>query len=185
MDKIGGPSYWVYQPVGLWRDIEKRGTFKQDHGEKLYRRSLYSRIRRTVPNPSMAIFDMPSREVCNVKRSSSNTPLQALSLLNSVTHVEAAKKLGERMMQLDGDLEDKIYWGFRSVTSRSPEDFEVKVLVDGYRRRLSHFESDHSQADALLKVGESDVLSSLSPVELAAMTTVANVLLNLDEAINK
>lgn len=183
--KIGGPSYWVYQPVGLWRDIEKRGTFKQDHGEKLYRRSLYSRIRRTVPNPSMAIFDMPSREVCNVKRSSSNTPLQALSLLNSVTHVEAAKKLGERMMQLDGDLEDKIYWGFRSVTSRSPEDFEVKVLVDGYRRRLSHFESDHSQADALLKVGESDVLSSLSSVELAAMTTVANVLLNLDEAINK
>ena len=185
VDKIGGPSYWVYQPVGLWRDIEKRGTFKQDHGEKLYRRSLYSRIRRTVPNPSMAIFDMPSREVCNVKRSSSNTPLQALSLLNSVTHVEAAKKLGERMMQLDGDLEDKIYWGFRSVTSRSPEDFEVKVLVDGYRRRLSHFESDHSQADALLKVGESDVLSSLSSVELAAMTTVANVLLNLDEAINK
>ena len=183
--KIGGPSYWVYQPVGLWRDIEKRGTFKQDHGEKLYRRSLYSRIRRTVPNPSMAIFDMPSREVCNVKRSSSNTPLQALSLLNSVTHVEAAKKLGERMMQLDGDLEDKIYWGFRSVTSRSPEDFEVKVLVNGYRRRLSHFESDHSQADALLKVGESDVLSSLSSVELAAMTTVANVLLNLDEAINK
>ena len=185
VDKIGGPSYWVYQPVGLWRDIEKRGTFKQDHGEKLYRRSLYSRIRRTVPNPSMAIFDMPSREVCNVKRSSSNTPLQALSLLNSVTHVEAAKKLGERMMQLDGDLEDKIYWGFRSVTSRAPEDFEVKVLVDGYRRRLSHFESDHSQADALLKVGESDVLSSLSSVELAAMTTVANVLLNLDEAINK
>ena len=185
VDKIGGPSYWVYQPVGLWRDIEKRGTFKQDHGEKLYRRSLYSRIRRTVPNPSMAIFDMPSREVCNVKRSSSNTPLQALSLLNSVTHVEAAKKLGERMMQLDGDLEDKIYWGFRSVTSRSPEDFEVKVLVDGYSRRLSHFESDHSQADALLKVGESDVLSSLSSVELAAMTTVANVLLNLDEAINK
>ena len=185
VDKIGGPSYWVYQPVGLWRDIEKRGTFKQDHGEKLYRRSLYSRIRRTVPNPSMAIFDMPSREVCNVKRSSSNTPLQALSLLNSVTHVEAAKKLGERMMQLDGDLEDKIYWGFRVVTSRSPEDFEVKVLVDGYRRRLSHFESDHSQADALLKVGESDVLSSLSSVELAAMTTVANVLLNLDEAINK
>lgn len=185
VDKIGGPSYWVYQPVGLWRDIEKRGTFKQDHGEKLYRRSLYSRIRRTVPNPSMAIFDMPSREVCNVKRSSSNTPLQALSLLNSVTHVEAAKKLGERMMQLDGDLEDKIYWGFRSVTSRSPEDFEVKVLVDGYRRRLSHFESDHSKADALLKVGESDVLSSLSSVELAAMTTVANVLLNLDEAINK
>ena len=185
VDKIGGPSYWVYQPVGLWRDIEKRGTFKQDHGEKLYRRSLYSRIRRTVPNPSMAIFDMPSREVCNVKRSSSNTPLQALSLLNSVTHVEAAKKLGERMMQFDGDLEDKIYWGFRSVTSRAPEDFEVKVLVDGYRRRLSHFESDHSQADALLKVGESDVLSSLIPVELAAMTTVANVLLNLDEAINK
>ena len=185
VDKIGGPSYWVYQPVGLWRDIEKRGTFKQDHGEKLYRRSLYSRIRRTVPNPSMAIFDMPSREVCNVKRSSSNTPLQALSLLNSVTHVEAAKKLGERMMQFDGDLEDKIYWGFRSVTSRAPEDFEVKVLVDGYRRRLSHFESDHSQADALLKVGESDVLSSLSSVELAAMTTVANVLLNLDEAINK
>lgn len=185
VDKIGGPSYWVYQPVGLWRDIEKRGTFKQDHGEKLYRRSLYSRIRRTVPNPSMAIFDMPSREVCNVKRSSSNTPLQALSLLNSVTHVEAAKKLGERMMQFDGDLEDKIYWGFRSVASRAPEDFEVKVLVDGYRRRLSHFESDHSQADALLKVGESDVLSSLSSVELAAMTTVANVLLNLDEAINK
>ena len=87
VEKIGGPSMWVYQPAGLWKEVEKRGTFVQDHGEKLYRRSLYSRIRRTVAHPSMLLFDTPSREVCVVKRSQTNTPLQALALMNEVTYV--------------------------------------------------------------------------------------------------
>ena len=185
VDKIGGPSYWVYQPIGLWRDIEKRGKFEQDHGDKLYRRSLYSRIRRTVPNPSMAIFDMPSREVCSVIRSKSNTPLQALSLLNSVTHVEAAKKFAERMLLIEGDLKDQIRWGFRCVTSRMPDDTEIELLLKGYQRRLDYYKTNSGQSNALLGVGESKVSSLLNPDELASMTTVANVLLNLDEVINK
>ena len=83
VEKHGGPSMWVYQPAGLWREVEKRGTFQQDHGEKLYRRSLYSRIRRTVAHPSMLLFDAPSREVCTVKRAHTNTPLQACLLYTS------------------------------------------------------------------------------------------------------
>ena len=185
IDKVGGPSYWVYQPKGLWREIEKRGTFVQDHGDKLYRRSLYSRIRRTVPNPGMAIFDMPSREVCSVRRSSSNTPLQALSLLNSVTYVESAKKLGEKMITVKEKPKEQIQWGFRSLTSRKPKDFEINLLLKGYERRLKYYKDNRDEALALLEVGESRVTPSIDPVELASMTTVANVLLNLDEVINK
>ena len=125
----------------------------------------------------MAIFDMPSREVCSVIRSKSNTPLQALSLLNSVTHVEAAKKFAERMLLIEGDLKDQIRWGFRSVTSRMPDDTEIELLLKGYQRRLDYYKTNSDQSNALLGVGESKVSSLLNPDELASMTTVANVCL--------
>ena len=129
VEKQGGPSVWTYQPKGLWEEIEKRGKFVQDHGEKLYRRSLYTRIRRTVPHPSMVLFDMPSRDVCSVLRAQSNNPLQALSLLNNITYVEAAKKFAERMSLNGETIKDQLRWGFRTATSRYPTEPEMNILL--------------------------------------------------------
>ena len=185
VEKHGGPSMWVYQPVGLWREVEKRGTFKQDHGEKLYRRSLYSRIRRTVAHPSMLLFDAPSREVCTVKRTHTNTPLQALALMNEVTYVEASKKFSERIMANGATLDERIAWAFRAATARQPEPAELVLLTAGYERRLARFRAQPKEAEQLLDQGESTLTEALGQAELAAMVTVANVLLNLDELINK
>ena len=180
-----GPSGWVYQPDGLWQEVEKRGTFVQDRGEKLYRRSLYSRIRKTVAPPSMLLFDMPSREMCTVKRTQTNTPLQALALLNEVTYVEAAKKFAERMLKEGGSARERIAWGFRTATARAATAEELAVLLAGFERRLARFREDPKGAENLLSHGDSKVADGADKVELAALTTVANVLLNLDEMINK
>ena len=185
VERLGGPSWWVYQPAGLWLEVEKRGTFVQDHGEKLYRRSLYSRIRRTVAPPSMLLFDMPSREMCSVKRTLTNTPLQALALLNEVTYVEAAKKFAERMITKGGTPAERIAWGFRCATSRVAEKEELEILVKGYERRVEHYRRDGKAAEDLLGQGESKVADYLPKPEMAALTTVANVILNLDEVINR
>ena len=185
VERLGGPSWWVYQPAGLWLEVEKRGTFVQDHGEKLYRRSLYSRIRRTVAPPSMLLFDMPSREMCTVKRTLTNTPLQALALMNEVTYVEAAKKFAERMMTKGGTPEERIAWGFRCATSRVADGEELDILVKGYERRVEHYRKNGKAAEDLLGQGESKVPGYLPKPEMAALTTVANVILNLDEVINK
>ena len=185
VERLGGPSWWVYQPAGLWLEVEKRGTFVQDHGEKLYRRSLYSRIRRTVAPPSMLLFDMPSREMCTVKRTLTNTPLQALALMNEVTYVEAAKKFAERMMTKGGTPAERIAWGFRCATSRVADEEELGILVRGYERRLEHYQKNGKAAEDLLGQGESKVAGYLPKPEVAALTTVANVILNLDEVINR
>ena len=185
VEKLGGPSGWVYQPDGLWQEVEKRGTFVQDRGEKLYRRSLYSRIRKTVAPPSMLLFDMPSREMCTVKRTPTNTPLQALALLNEVTYVEAAKKFAERMLKQGGSARERIAWGFRTATARAATAEELAVLLAGFERRLARYREDPQGAEQLLSHGDSKVADGADKVELAALTTVANVLLNLDELINK
>ena len=185
VEKHGGPSMWVYQPAGLWREVEKRGTFNQDHGEKLYRRSLYSRIRRTVAHPSMLLFDAPSREVCTVKRVQTNTPLQALALMNEVTYIEASRKFAERMMANGNTMEERITWAFHAATSRQPKRGELELLTDGYERRLARFHEQPKAAEQLLGEGESPLDESLCQAEVAALTTVANVILNLDELINK
>ena len=185
VEKLGGPSWWVYQPDGLWQEVDKRGTFVQDRGEKLYRRSLYSRIRKTVAPPSMLLFDMPSREMCTVKRTQTNTPLQALALLNEVTYVEAAKKFAERMLKEGGSARERIAWGFRTATARAATAEELAVLLAGFERRLARFREDPKGAENLLSHGDSKVADGADKVELAALTTVANVLLNLDEMINK
>ena len=185
VERLGGPSWWVYQPAGLWLEVEKRGTFVQDHGEKLYRRSLYSRIRRTVAPPSMLLFDMPSREMCTVKRTLTNTPLQALALMNEVTYVEAAKKFAERMMTKGGTPAERIAWGFRCATSRVADEAELEILVKGYERRLEHYREDGKAAADLLDQGESKIAGYLPKSEMAALATVANVILNLDEVINR
>jgi len=185
VEKQGGPSVWTYQPKGLWEEIEKRGKFVQDHGEKLYRRTLYTRIRRTVPHPSMVLFDMPSREVCSVLRARSNTPLQALSLLNNVTYVEAAKKFAERMILNGKSSQEQLRWGFRTATARHPNESEMTILLEGYERRLKHYTKNPQLAKDILLVGESKILDELDVIRVAAMATAANLILNLDEIINK
>lgn len=184
-EQIGGPSVHPYQPAGLWEEVEKRGTFQQDHGASLYRRSLYTTIRKTVAPPDMVLFDMPSREICTVRRARTNTPLQALSLLNNVTYVEASRKLAERILRHGSTPGGQIAWGFRCVTLRSPTAAELTVLTRGYERRLTVFRNAPARAAALLKQGESPVSDDFDPSRLAAMTTVASILLNLDEVINK
>ena len=185
VEQQGGPSVWTYQPAGLWKDVEKRGTFVQDHGEKLYRRSLYSRIRRTVAPPSMGLFDMPSREQCSVRRARTNTPLQALALMNDVTYVEAAKKFAEQMILAGATPREQIAWGFRCATARQPNKVELDVLLRGFARRMEHFTKVPDNAGQLLDFGEAKVSREIDQAELAAMTTVANILLNLDELVNK
>ena len=185
VEKLGGPSVRPYQPDGLWEEVEKRGTYQRSPGTGLYRRSLYTAIRRTVPAPEMGLFDMPSREVCTIRRSRTNTPLQALALMNDVTYVEAARKFAERILAHDTTPRGGIAWAFREVTQRHPQSAELGVLHAGYVRRVAVYRKHPDQATAILKQGASPFPTDLDKIALAAMTTVASVLLNLDEAINK
>jgi len=190
--KIGGPSVKPYQPAGLWEELaagaEGTGfaTYKQGTGEDLYRRSLYTFWKRTVSPPTMSTFDAPSREFCTVSRSRTSTPLQALALLNDVTYVEASRKLAERMLTEGGvSMEQRIRYGFQLVTAREPKRAELRVLKAGLVERMAGFRKNPESAAELISVGESSVRKDLPVADLAAYTTVASVILNLDEAITK
>ena len=160
-------------------------NYKADNGEGLYRRSVYTIWKRTAAPPSMLMFDSSSREVCTVKRSRSNTPTQALSLLNEVTYVEAARKLGENALRQSGDTDARLGWAFRRVTGREAKASELKVLRDGFDRRLSRYAAEPEAARKLLANGASPAPQDLPAPELAAWTVTANVLLNLDETVTR
>jgi hypothetical protein len=186
--KIGGPSVKPYQPGGLWDELAgAQGTpYVQDHGASLYRRSLYTYRKRTVSHPTLSTFDAPSWEACTLRRPTTNTPLQALALLNDVTYAEAARKLAERIIAHGGEgVSDRVRYGFRLVAARSPTDEEVKTLAAGLDRYLEKFRADPAAAEQLLSVGESPINISSDSVELAAYAALAGVLLNLDESIVK
>jgi hypothetical protein len=134
----------------------------------------------------MLIFDSPSREICTVKRSRTNTPLQALSLLNEVTFVEAARALAQRMILEGGATpEQRIAWAFKRATSRAPKPEELQVLANGLNARLTRYQSDAEDAQKLIAFGASKANAKTDPQELAAYTLTANVLLNLDEVITR
>jgi len=133
----------------------------------------------------MLLFDMPSREQCQVKRASTNTPLQALALMNEVTYVEAAKKFAERMGRHEGSARERITWGFRQATSRYATSKEMTILLDGYERRLKRYREDPGSASKLLDQGEAPMVTDLPKPEMAALTTVASAILNLDELMNR
>jgi hypothetical protein len=186
--RIGGPSVLPYQPEGLWNDLAGgyQPPYVQSHGADLYRRSLYTYRKRTVSHPTLNTFDAPSWEVCTLKRPSTNTPLQALALLNDVTYAEAARKLAERMIVEGGPtLADRIRFAFRLATARTPTDPELKTLSSGFDRYLAEFQKDPASAEKAIQVGESPVVVQHDRLELAAYATVASVLLNLDETIVK
>ncbi|MBA4149399.1 MAG: DUF1553 domain-containing protein [Verrucomicrobia bacterium] len=191
-EKMGGPSVKPYQPVGLWEELaagaEGTGfaTYEQGKGEDLYRRSLYTFWKRTVSPPAMSTFDAPTREICTVSRSRTSTPLQALALLNDVTYVEAARSLAQRMLREGGSsVEQRIRHGFILATAREPKKAEMTILKTGLEQRLAEMKSDRAAAEQLISVGDSKADDKLNASELAAYTTVASVILNLDEVITK
>ena len=187
--KVGGPSVKPYMPDGVWDDTSKYGDlrgYKADSGEGLYRRSFYTIWKRTAAPPTMLMFDAPTREVCTVKRSRTNTPLQALSLLNEVTFVEAARGLAQQMMKNGGATpEQRIAYGYQRATAHAIDADSLKKLVAGLNARIAAFQAKPEDAKALLAQGMLKSDETLNPAELAAYTTTASVLLNLDRVVTR
>ena len=183
--EIGGPSVKPYQPKGLWKELS--GTdYEPDHGDKLWRRSLYTFWKRTSPQPTMTTFDAAGREACSVRPSRTSTPLQALALMNDVTFVEAARGLAQRVLRAGGATPDeRVMLAFRLVLTRAPKPAELPVLLENLHSHLARFRADPKAAQSLLSAGESPRDPQLDPVELASYTALAGLLLNLDEAITK
>lgn len=183
VERIGGPSVSPYQPENLWAEMSMGMRYKQSKGEDLYRRSLYTIWKRTVAPPSMSTFDAADRESCWVKRKETNTPLQALTLLNETGYVESARHLAARMIREGGD--DPIGFGFRSLTARYPDAQERSVLESALGEYRKAFSSDSELAAQIVAVGDSPADAKIDAQRLAEFTALANVLLNLDEAITK
>jgi mono/diheme cytochrome c family protein len=183
--EIGGPSVKPYQPPGLWKELS--GTdYVQDHGNALWRRSLYTFWKRTSPQPTMTTFDAAGREMCSVRPSRTDTPLQALALMNDVTFVEAARCLAQRVMREGGATpQERMRLAFRLVLTRAPKPPELQVLLDDLNDHLARFRGDAKAAQSLISAGESPRDAKLDAAELAAYTAVAGLILNLDEAITK
>ncbi len=193
VEKVGGPSVKPYQPPGIWEEVTTGNlpglngqVYVQDHDASLYRRSLYTFWKRTVPPPTMSVFDAPSREICTVRRSRTNTPLQALALLNDTIYVEAARKLAERTIIEGGSKPaDRLADAFRLAIARKPSAAELKILVDDFNYHLATYFNDPDAAAKLLAVGESKRSGKLDARELAAYTATASVILNMDQTITK
>ena len=185
VERIGGPSVRPYQPGDLWKELASV-EYVQDHGERLYRRSLYTFWKRTVAPPTMIAFDAAGRETCTVRETRTNTPLQALALLNEVTFVEAARKLGERVMLEGGDTPgSRISLAFRLAVARPPRPAELEILAKGFENHLVRYRAEPQAAAELLAAGEAPRNERLDPAELAAYTAVASVIVNLDETVTK
>ncbi len=183
VDQVGGPSVRPYQPKGLWTDLS--GTdYEPDHGENLWRRSLYTFWKRTSPQPTMMSFDASAREMCRVRPGRTSTPLQALALMNDVTFVEAARGLAQRVI-LDGgeSASDRVSLAFRKVLARPPRPEELTLLIDNLNANLVRYRGDPDAALALISQGESPRDEQITDSELAAYTALAGLILNLDEAI--
>jgi hypothetical protein len=184
-EELGGPSVFPYQPDGLWEEASN-ARYTMGKGADLYRRSLYTFWKRTLAPPSMALLDAGDRESCTVKPKVTNTPLQALTLMNEMTFVEAARKLAERMLAEGGATdEQRITFAFQLVTSRQPKEAELNVLSAALADYRREFQVHPESARATLKVGASPAAKRLDPVELASAATLANVLLNLDEVTTR
>jgi hypothetical protein len=187
---MGGKGVKPYQPPNIWEPVGFVGSntreYKQDHGDALYRRSIYTFFKRTAPPPFMATFDAPNREQSCSRRERSNTPLQALLLMNDVQHFEAARALAQRMLIEGGNtFSERIAFGFRTVLARRPSAEETNIIEQAFKHHLERYASDPSAARDVISVGESKPRADLSEQELAAYTLTANLLLNLDETLTR
>ncbi|MSU59593.1 MAG: DUF1553 domain-containing protein [Pedosphaera sp.] len=189
VEKMGGRGVRPYQPPGIWEAVgytsSNTAKFEQDHGEALYRRSLYTFWKRTAPPPYLTTFDAPSREKYCTQRERTDTPLQALVTMNDPAYVEAARHLGERMILHDADANARLDFAFRLLTARHPSATEMIILQNALKKYQAKYQQDAEAAKKLLAVGESPANAKLNPSEFAAYTMVASLLLNLDETLNK
>ncbi|MCA9259077.1 MAG: DUF1553 domain-containing protein, partial [Planctomycetales bacterium] len=192
VDWHGGPSVNPYAPGDLWREVSHYGstpataqTFVQDHGEKLYRRSIYTYWKRTAPPPNLAAFDAPSRETCVVDRGRTNTPMQALVTLNDVQFVEASRAFAQRVLTEPGSDKDRLRRAVTECLSREPSDAELRVLTHALERERTRYVADLQAAESLLRVGEAPRNTDLAAPEHAAWTQIASLLLNLSETVTR
>ena len=185
--KVGGRSVKPYQPDGYWDHLNfPKRTYEADSGESQYRRGLYTHWQRSFLHPSLAAFDAPSREECVTERAVSNTPGQALTLLNDPSYVEAARVFAYRIWKRGGDTDsERARWALRQAVSRTPSDDETKVLVDLYQSHLRDFRADEAAALALIEVGLAPVPADVDVEELAAWTSVARAVLSLHETMTR
>ncbi len=188
-EKLGGPSVKPYQPDGIWDDASLAGNlhgYKHDVGANLHRRSLYTFWKRTGAPPEMTLFDVPSREYCTVRRARTDTPLQALALLDDETYIEAARALAQRAISVAGPSPHAtIAYMFTALVGRAPSAAEAKVLGEGLWESLTHYQAHMAEAAKLINVGDWPSPKDVDPAGLAAYTTVASTILNLDETITK
>jgi hypothetical protein len=186
VDKVGGPPVRPYQPPGLWQELTGGQGYKEDDGEGLWRRSLYTYWRRTVAPPAMINFDAPTRETCVIRESRTNTPLQALNLMNDVAYVEAARKLAERMILEGGaNPEFRFRRGYELVLARPPEANESTALSKALAKFQTFYRDNAREAGSFLSHGKSPRSRAIDSDELAAWTAIASLILNTDEAITK
>jgi len=185
-ERLGGASVKPYQPAGLWTELANGKPYRPDHGESLYRRSLYTYWKRTIGPPGLLAFDASTRETCRVRPTRTNTPLQSLNLMNDVIFVEAARKLAARAMIEGGNSQAaRLRHLFRLVLSREPKPKELTILKTALSTHLQRYRSQPSAAKKLLSIGESPRESELDASEHAAYTIIANLILNLDEAVTR
>lgn len=186
---VGGPSVRPYQPAGIWDELAAFGNlrnYKHESGPGLYRRSMYTIWKRTAAPSSMMIFDAPSREICRVSRSRTNTPLQALALLNEVTYIEAARAFAQKILQRGGSSEkSRIEFAFLEALARKPDSNELEILSARLAKNRAKFESDSASVEKLLTQGEFKHDPNLRRAEVAAYTVLASTILNLDEMVTK
>jgi hypothetical protein len=186
---IGGPPVRPYQPSNIWEPVAFGGSntkvYVQDHGDALYRRSLYTFWKRTAPAPAMSTFDAPSRETFCVGRNRSNTPLQALALMNDVQQFEAARGFAERLLKRTSSEKERLDYAFCCATARTPTPAEEALLGEALATHRAHFAKNTEAASQVIANGESKPAADLPVGEFAAWTMVANLLLNLDEAITR
>ena len=185
VEKVGGPSVKPYQPAGLWKELASGEDYKADTGEGLYRRTLYQYWRRTIAPPSMMNFDSPSRETCVVRESRTNTPLQALNLMNDVTYVEAARKLGERMWKAGATDEARLRAGWMLALAREPNGREMAAAVKALDKFRAHYAGRAEEARRYVSVGDSARDEAVPLADAAAYAAVGSLILNLDEMVTK
>ena len=183
VEKQGGPSVHPYQPAGLWDEAMGRPNYPQATGPDLYRRSLYTVWKRTAPHPQLTTFDAADRSVCAARRQTTSTPLQALALLNDPQQVEAARKLGERMLKEAGpEPTSRVSWLVRTAWGRPPTERERAILEKQYTGLSNRYAADLTAAQALLAVGEAKPDPARPPADLAAAAGLAQVVLSHDAA---